>query len=187
MRRLVLFFTVALLAWPSLALLAADPLSIEAFVGSWKGRKASSAIGALPRDALSLEVQHDADGFRISWFDLSANVQGNSGGDKINVRFLPTGRAGVYEYAPKPGSLLTRMFASPATGNPLMGETLLWARIDGPTLAVYSMKIDLKGGFDLDHYSWTRTENGLQLIFSERTKDLEIETKLEAELVAKGE
>jgi len=187
MRRMVLFLTVALLAWPSLAVLAADPPSIEAFLGSWKGRKASSAIGALPPDALSLEVQRDADGFRISWFDLGANSQGNSGGDSIDVRFLPTGRAGVYEYAPKPGSFLTRMFASPATGNPLKGETLLWARIDGPTLAVYSMKIDLNGDFDLDHYSWTQTENGLQLIFSERTEDLGMGTKLEGELVAKGD
>lgn len=184
---MVLFLTVALLAWPGLAVLAADPPSIEAFVGSWKGRKASSAIDALPPDALSLEVQRDADGFRISWPDLSTDNQGNSGGDNINARFLPTGRTGVYEYAPKPGSLLTRMFASPATGNPLQGETLLWARIDGPTLAVYSMKIDPNGGFDLDHYSWTRTENGLQLIFSERTEDFGTETKLEGELVAKGE
>ncbi len=187
MKRMVLVLTAALLAWPGLTVLAADPPSIEAFVGSWKGRKASSVVGALPPDALSLEVQRAADGFRISWLDLSANNQGNSGGDSIDVRFLPTGRAGVYEYAPKPGTLLTRMFASPATGNPLKGETLLWARIDGPTLAVYSMKIDLNGGFDLDHYSWIRTENGLKLIFSERTEDPGMETKLEGELVAKGE
>ncbi|MGI9503984.1 MAG: hypothetical protein ACR2RE_13125 [Geminicoccaceae bacterium] len=156
-------------------------------MGSWKGQGASSAIGALPSDALSLEVQRDADGFRISWPDLSTNDQGNSEGNSIDARFLPTGRTGVYEYAPKPGSLLTRMFASPATGNPLRGETLLWARIDGPTLAVYSMKIDPNGGFDLDHYSWTRIENGLQLIFSERTEDLEMQTKLEGELVTRGE
>ena len=187
MRRLVLFMATVSLALPGAASLAADPPSIEPFAGSWKGREVSSVSGETPSpDLLSLEVQGDTDGFRMSWHDLSARDEGKSRAGSIDVRFSPTDRAGVYEYAPNPGSLLTRMFASPATGNPLKGETLLWARVEGPTLAVYSMMIDMEGGFDLDHYTWTRTGDELHLTFSERTEDLGVETTFEGELVADG-
>jgi len=68
----------------------------------------------------------------------------------------------------------------------LDGETLLWARVDDQTLAVYSMTVDRRGDFNLDHYSWTRTEKGLRLKFSKRTKDLGVETMIEGDLVAEG-
>ena len=186
MWRLVFFPAIVLLAWPGLVVMAADQPSIEAFVGSWKGQEAPSGTDTLPQDALRLEIQRDADGFRISWIDLSVSSERNLGVDSIDVRFSPTDRVGVYEYAPKPGSLLTRMFASPTTGNPLKGETLLWARIDGLTLAVHSMKVDLNGDFELDHYSWTRVGDGLQLSYSKRTEDIGAEMVLEGELVAEG-
>lgn len=187
MRNLVFFLMMASLAWPGPAALAADPSSIEAFAGSWKGQKASSASDALPPDVLSLKVQEEAAGFRVSWLDLSARGQGGGVVDDIAASFSATDRPGVYEYAPTSGSLLTRMFASPKTGNPLKGETLLWARVDDFTLAIYSMKIDLNGGFDLDHYSWTRNEDGLQLTFKKRTEDAGAEIELQGELVAMGE
>ena len=186
MWHLFLFPVMALLAWPGPVVMAADPSSIEAFEGRWKGRDAPSGTDTLPQDVLRLEIRRDADGFQISWDDLGAGSEGNLDVDSIDVRFSPTDRVGVYEYAPKPGSLLTRMFASPATGNPLTGETLLWARIDGSTLAVYSMKIDLNGDFELDHYSWTRVGDGVQLRYSKRTEDLGETTKLKGELVAEG-
>ncbi len=177
---------VNILAWPSLAALAADPSSIEAFVGNWKGQQPQSASGALPPDALNLEFQKNAEGFRMSWRDLSAADQGDVGVGNIDASFSATDRAGVYAYAPKSGSMLMRMFASPETGNPLKGETLLWARVDDASLTVYSMKIDVNGGFDLDHYSWTRTGDGLQLTFKKRTEDVGSEIKLQGELVADG-
>lgn len=186
MRSLVFSLMMALLTWSSLAALAADRSSIEAFVGSWRGQKAPSATDALPPDMLSLDVQEGADGFRISWLDLGSRNRGNVGVDKLDASFSATNRAGVFEYAPTSSSLLTRMFASPKTGNPLKGETLLWARVDGPTLTVYSMKIDLNGGFDLDHYSWTRIEDKLQLSFKKRTEDSGAEIEQQGELVAKG-
>lgn len=186
LKSLGFFLMMELLMWPGHAALAADPSSIEAFVGSWKGQEPRSPTAALPPDALNLEVQKHADGFRMSWPDLSAENQGSVGVDNIDASFSATDRAGVYEYAPKSGSMLTRMFASPKTGNPLTGETLLWARVDGLNLTVYSMKIDLNGGFDLDHYSWTRTEDGLQLTFKKRTEVAGSEIELQGELEADG-
>ncbi|MGI9498882.1 MAG: hypothetical protein ACR2P3_02510 [Geminicoccaceae bacterium] len=143
----------ALLIWPGFTLSADDHPSIDSFVGDWKGADVVSKVGRLAPDALTLRIQTVSGGFRTSWRDLGKSGRSEIGSDTTDAQFVLTDRPGVYEYAQKPGSLLTRMFASPATGNPLKGETLLWARIDGPLLAVYSMKVDPEGGFDLDHYS----------------------------------
>lgn len=186
MTRPVFILVMAFLIGPGHPLLAADPPSIEAFIGNWKGSEITSAPGEAAPNALSTRIEADAGGFRMSWHDLGASGEDGIGSDDLDARFLPSGRPGVFEYAPKSGSLLARMFASPATGNPLKGETLLWARIDGSGLAVYSMRIDPNGGFDLDHYSWTRTEDGLRLSFSKRTEDFGSETVIEGELVKEG-
>ncbi len=181
-----LLLAVILTTWSGGVASADDPSSIDAFLGEWKGAEVTSAIESLAPDVLELRVQATSDGFRIAWKDLGPNARGGIGGDDLDAMFLPTDRPGVYEYAPKSGSLLERMFASPATGNPLKGETLLWARVDGPLLAVYSMRIDPDGGFDLDHYSWTRIESGLRLTFSKRTEDGGSEVMIEGELAAEG-
>ncbi len=186
MMRIRFLLIAALLIWPGFTLSADDRPSIDSFVGDWKGADVVSNIGRLAPDALTLRIQSVSGGFHMSWRDLGKSGRSEIGSDTIDAQFRTTDRSGVYEYAQKPGSLLTRMFASPATGNPLKGETLLWARIDGPFLAVYSMKIDPDGGFDLDHYSWIRTEKGLRLIFSKRTEDATAEAKIEGELVAVG-
>lgn len=171
-------FAVVLLASFAPITAAADSHSIDAFIGSWKGGDATSDKDVPLPDALSLEIEAAADGFQMSWPDLG----GSGSNEVIEARFAPADRAGVYEYEVSSGSLLTRMFASPATGNPLEGETLIWARINDQTLAVYSMNIDQRGGFDLDHYSWTLSKAGLQLVFIKRTEDMGSRVRIEGEL-----
>lgn len=185
MKRLTALAFTLLLVGPNLAARAADAPSIDAFLGTWTGQDIATPGVDIAPDALDLRVERDAGGFRIAWHDLT---KAGEGGKLVKARFLPTDRPGVFEYAVESGSFLERMFASPATGNPLEGETLLWARIDveNPILAVYSMSIDPKGSFDLQHYSWTRTENGLHLTFSHKTQDLDSETRIEGELAAVG-
>jgi hypothetical protein len=184
MKRLGILLVAACWGWPQLAVAQEQP-SIDAFLGSWKGSRIISAPETLELDALHLDIKVDEVGFHIVCLDLSIDGQNGRRSERIEASFLPTDRPGVYEYAPESGSLLTRMFASPATGNPLVGETLLWARIEDSTLAVYSMNIDKDGGLDLDHYSWTRTESGMSLTFSQRTENLGVETVIEAELALK--
>ena len=161
----------------------ADQPSIDAFIGSWKKADTDPDSEVLAPDALRVEVKSEAEGFRLAWRDLGKKGPGGIGSEDIEAQFIPAGRPGVYEFQPSSSSLLTRMFASPATGNPLEGETLIWARIDGKTLAVYSMKIGKKGGFDLDHYSWKRTESGLLLTFVKKTEEQGDNEPIEGELV----
>ena len=187
MKRIEIFFAIAWLVWPGASALASDPSSIETFLGQWKGDQVLLEAESLPSDALDLKVRSDANGFRISWHDLSTSSADSSRTNKVNARFRPTGRPGVYEFVEEPGSFLTRMFASPSTGNPLEGETLLWARVADFTLTVYGMTVEPNGGFNLDRYRWARAESGLLLSFSRRTEDLADETRIEGKLVALGE
>ena len=46
-------------------------------------------------------------------------------------------------------------------GNPLTGDTLLWARLQDAKLHVYSLAIDDDGGFALDHSTGELIEGGL--------------------------
>ena len=102
---------------------------------------------------------------------------------KIDASFAPTDRPGVFAFEPGSSSLLTRLFADPATANPLEGETLLWARLAGATLTVYSLEIDTDGGFDLDRYARTLTDQGMTVRYDHRIENdliLTVEGRLEA-------
>lgn len=182
-RRLSLLITVIISAiivsQPSFA---ADPVAISDFAGRWQGVEVATPIDAITPDDLSVEIAADDGGFQLSWMDLGQLGPDRSDAKTTEARFSRTDRAGVFEYKPESGSFLDRMFASPAAGNPLEGETLLWARIDTDALVVYSLTIDENGGFGLDHYSWTRTEDGLMLHYRQRTHDSGEQLAVEGQL-----
>ena len=85
--------------------------------------------------------------------------------------FVATDRPGVYAFEPGNTSLLSRLFADPATGNPLAGQTLLWARLAGATLTVYSLAVNPQGGFELARYARTLQDGGLDIHFTERLEN----------------
>ena len=64
----------------------------------------------------------------------------------------------MFVFDPEQSSLLLSLFGDPATNNPLEGEPLLWARLDGDTLSVYGLAINPDGSFDL--YQHVRTVTG---------------------------
>jgi hypothetical protein len=170
-------------AWAGLAL-AASP--IDPFVGSWTGDAVETANHEIPTDDLDIKITASGGGFELSWKDFTNADRDGARVKPLHARFTGAGRNGVFEYAPETGSFLDRMFASPDTGNPLDGETLLWARIDADALAVYSLTIDASGGYDLGHYTWTRTEDGLALLYRKRTEDLGEPIMIEGRLAPAG-
>jgi len=181
-----LLTAAALIVGSSLEASAKDPSLPDGFWGHWQGIPITSHEGTLPVGALDLSIKPDADGFHLTWQHLGSLRDGGEATVPVDARFLPSTRPGVYEYVPNSGSLLTRMFASPSTGNPLEGETLLWARVEDETLIVYSMMVEPKGGFDVDRYQWTRTATGLRLLYSQQSDDPGGETRIEGDLVARG-
>lgn len=153
---------------------AADA-ALEPFFGSWACTRVSVA-GApatldVRADDLDVAIQRDGDGFRVRWTDFERTADRSYARRVVDARFTPTARTGVYAYDEDEPSLLGRLFAAPATGNPLEGDTLLWARVDGPTLTVYSLALTEEGGFDLDKYARSVTEDTMQLVHTRRSED----------------
>lgn len=139
----------------------ADDAGLARFFGQWQGVEIEVSDPALDLepDHLDVTITGAEDGFRVRWTALERGLEESARiPRRLDARFRETGRAGVYAFATEPGSLLSRLFAAPATGNPLEGETLLWARIEDDTLIVYSLALTLDGGFDLDRYA--RTPSG---------------------------
>jgi hypothetical protein len=166
---------------------AAADATIQDFSGAWQGVELRSngddkGLKFMPED-LDVQIRSDGDGFHMSWTGFSRQDGGELTRQKTEARFTPTDRPGVYAFDPGGASLLSRLFADPATGNPLKGETLLWARLVGPTLTVYSLAIDRHGGFDLDRYARTLTDEGMTVRYTRRIENdliLTIEGRLEA-------
>ena len=177
----------ALLASVSLSGVASGASSIDSFVGRWTGDAIETSGQPISSDMFTIEVAEQDGGFELSWSDLEQSGQGSSSKKLVKARFVSTSRENVFEYEPETGSFLDRMFAPPETGNPLEGETLLWARIEADMLSVYSLTIDDNGGFDLDHYRWTKTEAGLDLRYRGQTESLGEEIVIEGQLVPAGD
>ena len=165
---------------------AAEDPTIEDFAGDWRGAelRVSGAAEDLKPSPADLDVQvvaADA-GFQMSWTVFRRAEGGTFESQKIDASFAPTERPGVFAFEPGSSSLLTRLFADPATANPLEGEALLWARLAGATLTVYSLAIDTDGSFDLDRYARTLTDQGMTARYDHRIENdliLTVEGRLE--------
>lgn len=161
--RLPLAVTLVIALCAPLPAWAADA-PLTSFYGQWRGTEVAvenDGLGIeLRPDDLNVTITPDGDGFRLHWVTLERHpLAGTFTRREAEARFQPTARPGVFAFEETPGTLLGRLFASPATGNPLEGETLLWARLDGPALVIYSLGITHDGGFDL-HRAAHRLEDG---------------------------
>jgi hypothetical protein len=144
----------------------------DAFYGDWQGEVTHSegSVGFEAADEdLSVRIQPDEEGFRMRWTGL---IQQDGGVTRqpIEARFTPTSRPGVFAFDPERSSLLLSLFGAPATNNPLEGEPLLWARLEGETLSVYGLAINADGGFDLYQHVRTLTGDGMSARHTHRTE-----------------
>ena len=150
------------------AILAAGPAFGQdalpaSFHGDWQGKEltvdeGSGDLKATAED-LSVRIAPDDSGFRMHWTALARKESGGPlARHPVEARFEPADRPGVFVFDPEQSSLLLSLFGDPATNNPLEGEPLLWARLDGDTLSVYGLAINPDGSFDL--YQHVRTVTG---------------------------
>lgn len=176
-----------MLCVPSLR--AADA-SLERFYGNWQGAdlEVHAAAAKLEPTAgdLDVAIQPDGDGFRVRWTTFQRGPRGRPERQALEARFGPTDRAGVFAFDQEQRSLLGRLFAAPATGNPLRGETLLWARLQDAALNLYSLGLTEEGGFDLNRHVWTLTDDGMSVTHTRRTEQGEV-TRIEGRLQPAGQ
>jgi hypothetical protein len=159
---------------------AASAAAIEDFFGKWRGVEvvvegSGRAIEFTPGD-LDMEITDHGDGFRIRTHGLGREDAGRVVPRPFDAAFAPTDTPGVFAFEPSGGSLLSSLFADPAVGNPLEGDTLLWARLAADTLHVYSLAIDDRGGFLLEQSTGTLTKDGMATRYDLRLENDQVVT-----------
>ena len=176
---------VALLA-PGVATAA----GIDDFFGDWRGVElsidSSETLSDLAPADLDMAIADHGDGFRIQAVSLRRDAKGVLEPRRLDAAFAPTGTPGVFAFEPGGGSLLSSLFADPAEGNPLKGDTLLWARLADDTLHVYSLAIDEQGGFVLEHSTGRLTPNGMNMRYLMRLENERI-VSIEGHLARAGD
>jgi hypothetical protein len=154
---------------------SAAEVAIEDFLGEWRGLElkvdgAEQAPKLSPSD-LDMAITDEDGGFRIRALALGREPDGTLAARPIDATFAPTETPGVFAFDPGNRSLLSSLFADPAVGNPLEGDTLLWARLQDDTLHVYSLAIDPGGGYALEHSTGRLTEDGMATRYELRSEN----------------
>ena len=159
-RRLALVVAIAAGSLLAAAPAQAQELSIAAFYGNWKGSALSeselSVYFRLTARDLDVTIRPAAEGFTISWTTVlrqkgdpdNPDIQRKS----TTLGFVPAGRPNIWR--------------ATATGDPITGQTLAWARIKERTLSVTSMVITDDGGFEMQIYDRTLSDLGMELEFT---------------------
>jgi hypothetical protein len=153
----------------------ADQVTIADFFGQWRGTEvrvdaAEQAPKLAPSD-LDMTITEANGGFQVRALALGREPDGTLAARPFEAVFAPTDVPGVFAFAPGTGSLLSSLFADPAVGNPLEGDTLLWARLQDDTLHVYSLAIDPGGGFELEHSTGRLTDAGMAARYELRAQN----------------
>jgi hypothetical protein len=169
---------------------AAD-VAIEDFFGKWRGVEVSveSTEQEMPKlspSDLDMAITEEDGGFRIRALALAREPDGTLVARPMDATFAPTQVPGVFAYAPGTGSLLSSLFADPAVGNPLEGDTLLWARLLDDTLHLYSLAIDDSGGYALEHSTGRLTGDGMTTGYELRSQNDRVVT-VEGQLERAGD
>jgi hypothetical protein len=159
---------------------ATTAAEIDDFSGEWRGVEVSVAgdkqsLALIPAD-LDMTITEHGDGFHIRALGVARKPDGSLVPRPAEAAFGPTDTPGVFAFESTAGSLLTSLFADPAVGNPLEGDTLLWARLADDTLHVYSLAIDDRGGFLLDRSTAQLTGDGMVLSYVLRLENDQIVT-----------
>lgn len=139
--------------------------AIGNFLGQWRGVEvnvgdAEEAPKLSPAD-LDMAITEENGGFRVRAFALGREPDGSVAPRQMDATLAPTDTPGVFAFEQGDGGLLSSLFADPAVGNPLEGDTLLWARVAGETLHVYSLAIDQAGGYALEHATGELAGDGM--------------------------
>ena len=145
-----------------LVLLAAPLLAedIDPFVGTYGGQATVDINGTPTERDLSVSIAETKDGFSVAWQSTTFRDDGRIKVSSYDIEFLPTDRESLFSAAQR-----KNMFGHQVPLNPMKGDPLVWARIEGDTLSVYSLHVDLDGGYQIQEYHRTLADGGLDLVY----------------------
>ena len=164
MKRVLAFLVVAAIWLPLSA--SAQNVSIKAFEGVWRGSALSESnisvhFRVTARD-MDVEIRpFGAGGFTVRW----ATILRQKGDPSAPVETLKE-----TQVAFNPDTTRANVWVAATQGDPVKGEAMYWARLNGQTLTVYSLGIAEDGSAELQIYRRTLTGLGMELEFN-RTVD----------------
>jgi hypothetical protein len=137
----------------------AEPL--QSFYGAYEGESISVSDAQLSKRDLAIEIVPHGKGFNLTWTTITYAKDDALVRKTYSIDFVPTQREGIYASA-----MRTDMFGHRVPLNPLEGDLFVWATLRGKTLSVYALMITLEGGYEMQTYHRTLTDQGLHLEFS---------------------
>lgn len=138
---------------------------IEDFFGSYVGRSISVIGEGLSQRDLNVTIKKHKDGFTLDWSTVTRRHDGKMRSKSYSINFRPTKRPGIFASA-----MRNNVFGGAEPLDPLKGDPYVWAGIQGDTLTVHAMLITDDGGYEMQVYERTLTEDGMFLKFS-RNRD----------------
>ena len=153
----------ALAGAPGLAQKADRP--IEDFFGTYVGRSISTIGDDLSDRDLNVTIKKHKKGFAVEWATVLRRPDGSTKSRTYSINFFKSGRPGIFKSA-----MRNNVFGAAMPLDPLKGDPYLWAGINGDTLTIHAMIITDTGGYEMQVYDRTLTEDGLFLKFS-RNRD----------------
>jgi hypothetical protein len=155
------------LAWLlPVAALHAAPSDLEPFFGSYVGvAKVEDATGETSQRDMDIVIQpYHENGFRIDWINVTL-VDGRRDVPGVERRvqsalFEPVPNRDMYiEVEPED------VFRERKAAQPMRGDPVRWANIDGPRLHVYAFEVLEDGTYELQIYDRVLTEKGIDIAF----------------------
>ena len=138
---------------------AAKNLPIAAFYGNFAGggiaHNSDSEYFAMTTRNFDVVIRPEGGAVRIDWTSV---IRG--GGDPLNPKIRRKTSSKLLQATGAPN-----VFHGSKSGNPLKGEELCWARIDGNTLTVFLMTVSKSGIYELQQYDRTLSGTGMKLLF----------------------
>ncbi|KAA3624928.1 MAG: hypothetical protein DWQ08_09835 [Proteobacteria bacterium] len=103
---------------------------------------------------LGVTIREINNGINISWVTTTFDDDAQKT-KKYSIDFLETERENILKAAQR-----KNLFGGRDPLDPMKGEPFAWARINNETLSVYVMLITDDGGYELQTYDRTLTQNG---------------------------
>jgi hypothetical protein len=148
---------------------AARADTIDPFVGKFSGESTQISGKDQSKRDLTVEISKSPDGkgFLIAWQTVIHKASGKDEEQPPDkVRFVPTRRDNIFSAASRQD-----MFGKQVPIDPISGkDPYYWARISGKTLSVFNIIINDDGGYEMQVYHRTLTEDGMKVEF-QRIRD----------------
>lgn len=160
--------------------------AVEKFFGNYVGAGSAVILDQDRREIRDLDVTVERfknEGFTLKWITVIRDENGGRTGADVKRReveenFIPVeDKENVFILSPEGG-----LFQKSELPNPLRGDAVRWAAIDGDAMTVYSLAISETGGSELQVYRRSLTDKGMNISFM-RLQDEDVRVRMSGDLV----